>query len=306
MIPEAAGGRLDSVWWYHKYLGYGSRIDAYGEPSTLNDFADKAQFVNYDEYRALIEGHESHMWDWYTGVIIWKTQNPWTALRGQMYDYYLDPNAALYGLHHAGEPVHVMCSPVDGMVSVVNNTFRPLHDVMVQAREYGIDGKDTLLLQWIVEVGPSTTQKINSVKKPLDALTASRGGFLNLRLVSATQQVLSENCYWLPDSLGYYSGLQQMKRADVRTRVEAIKDGEINVMIKNPAGEPVAFFNRISLVDRTTKKRILPVFYSDNYVSVLPGEEKSVTIDCPAGFTSDDVLVSIKGWNGKESFLSVR
>ena len=37
-----------------------------------------------------MEGFSSHMWEWYTGTIIWKTQNPWTALRGQMYDYYLD------------------------------------------------------------------------------------------------------------------------------------------------------------------------------------------------------------------------
>jgi len=61
----------------------------------------------------------SHMWDWYTGTIIWKTQNPWTALRGQMYDYYLDVNACLYGLHNGSEPLHVMFDPVENMVMIV-------------------------------------------------------------------------------------------------------------------------------------------------------------------------------------------
>ncbi len=306
VVPDRAGGTLDSVWRYHKYLGYGNRIDAYGKPSTLKDFADKAQFVNYDQYRAMVEGHESHMWDWYTGMIIWKTQNPWTALRGQMYDYYLDPNAALYGLHHAGEPLHVMCDPVDGMVSIVNNTFRPVRDLMVQAREWSIDGKDSLLLQWIVEIGPSTFQKINSVKKALDTLIASQGGFLDLRLVASSQQVLSDNLYWLPDSTGHYTGLQRMSKADARVQAHKTKEGEIQVTIAAPAGGPLAFFNRISLINRTTKKRILPVFYSDNYVSVLPGEKKTILLNYPVSVKSEDALVSVRGWNVSETILTVQ
>ena len=97
--PQFANGRstVDSVWDYHKYIGYDASIAPYGNATSAKDFAAKAQLVNYDQYRALIEGFSSHAWDWYTGVIIWKTQNPWTAMRGQMYDYYLDPNACLYG-----------------------------------------------------------------------------------------------------------------------------------------------------------------------------------------------------------------
>ena len=90
-IPGNSYHDEDSVWAYHKYIGYGDHIDAYGKPKDVKDFADKAQLVNYNQYRALMEGFSAHMWEWYTGVIIWKTQNPWTALRGQMYDYYLDP-----------------------------------------------------------------------------------------------------------------------------------------------------------------------------------------------------------------------
>ena len=98
----------DSVWQYHKYMGYDKFIDAYGEPANIKDFTEKAQLVNYDQYRGLAEGFTSHMWDWYSGFVIWKTQNPWTAMRGQMYDYYLDPNACLYGLKKGAGSLHVM------------------------------------------------------------------------------------------------------------------------------------------------------------------------------------------------------
>ena len=56
-------------------------------------------------------------------------------------------------------------------------------------------------------------------------------------------------------------------------------EGKIEVTISNPKDNPVAFFNRLSVVNATTKQRILPAFYSDNYISVLPGEEKKITID---------------------------
>lgn len=47
------------------------------------------------------------MWSKYTGVLIWKTQNPWTGLRGQFYDHLLDQTAGFYGCRSAAEPVHV-------------------------------------------------------------------------------------------------------------------------------------------------------------------------------------------------------
>lgn len=39
-------------------------------------------------------------------------------------------------------------------------------------------------------------------------------------------------------------------------------------MLINLAGAPVAFFNRLALLNPVARKRILPVFYADNYVSV--------------------------------------
>lgn len=47
------------------------------------------------------------MWNKYTGVLIWKTQNPWTGLRGQFYDHLHDQTAGFYGCRSAAEPIHV-------------------------------------------------------------------------------------------------------------------------------------------------------------------------------------------------------
>lgn len=307
VAPEfsAGKGKVDSVWDYHKYIGYDEWVEPYGKVKDARDFATKAQLINYDQYRALIEGFTAHMWDWYTGVIIWKTQNPWTALRGQMYDYYLDPNACLYGLRNAGEPVHVMYNPVTGMTMIANNTFKTQRDLMLEIKAFDMAGKDSLITQVFVEAGEGLVQKNVPIKAAIDGLRKKEGLFLSLKLKDANKQTVSENLYWLPNEEGKYSGLQKMDAAQVMFSAKGGGSGKVDVTISNPANGAVAFFNRVSVINTETKKRVLPVFYSDNYVSVLPGEQKTVTIDYAQAVGSPNMQVSLSGWNVKEQFIDL-
>ena len=63
--------------------------------------------VSYEQYRALQEAFNYKMWDWYSGMLVWKNQNPWTALRGSFYDYYLDYKGGYFGFKHGAAPVHI-------------------------------------------------------------------------------------------------------------------------------------------------------------------------------------------------------
>ncbi len=292
---------VDSVWEYHKYIGYNKTLDTYGGAKDAEDFAMKAQLINYDQYRGLIEGFTAHAWDWYTGVIIWKTQNPWTAMRGQMYDYYLDPNACLYGLHTAGEALHIMFNPVDSSVMVANNTFETHRDMMLQVLLVDMDGKEKLITQVFSEIGPTTIKKYLSVAGALRRSSAKQGVFLVLRLLDLQKQPISDNLYWLPDSTGNYSGLQTIASTSLDVKAIHVNSNQIQLTLSNRADKPVAFFNRISLIDSKTKERILPAFYSDNYISVLPGESKTIIID----YNDSSVIpaIEIEGWNtGKHQY----
>jgi mannosylglycoprotein endo-beta-mannosidase len=296
----------DSVWEYHKYIGYDGFIDKYGKAKDAEDFATKAQLVNYDQYRALMEGFSSHMWDWYTGTIIWKTQNPWTAMRGQMYDYYLDPNACLYGLHCGSEPLHVMCNPTDGMVMVANNTFKTVTNMLLVVKTYNANGKADLVTQVFEDVTPATTKRYLSVKGEMNNLAKQGGGFLVLQLFDKDQKVISENIYWLPGENGDYTALQNMPAAKVELSAKQATPGKINVTIAVPADAPVAFFNRLSLVGANKHERLLPVFYSDNYVTVLPGETKTIAIDYDNKQYPQQPVVSVSGWNLKENLVNIQ
>ncbi|TDE14478.1 glycoside hydrolase family 2 protein [Dyadobacter psychrotolerans] len=305
--PEYLTGqreKVDSVWNYHKYIGYSDHINAYGKPKDVEDFGKKAQLVNYDQYRSLMEGFSAHMWEWYTGVIIWKTQNPWTALRGQMYDYYLDPNACLYGLHNGSAPLHIMFNQADSTIMVANNTFNHQYDLMMVVKGIDMQGKEKNLGQAFIEIGPSTTRPIFPIKNDIRQMAKKEGMFLSMRLMNLKQEIVSDNLYWLPDAEGNYSGLNQMPKADIDIQARKTAKGKVEVVLSNSPSNTIAFFNRLSLVDPTTRKRILPVFYDDNYVSILPGEKKTVLMDyTETGITP---LVSIDGWNVKEQFIPVK
>jgi hypothetical protein len=82
-----------------------------------------------------------------------------------------------------------------------------------------------------------------------------------------------------------------------------IANGKLEVTIHNPANGTLAFFNRISLVNEQTGKRILPVFYSDNYISVFPGQQKTITLE----YTPSNIkaVVSVSGWNVKEQSVPI-
>ncbi|MEE1944874.1 glycoside hydrolase family 2 TIM barrel-domain containing protein [Pedobacter sp. KR3-3] len=305
LIAPQNGEKADSVWEYHKYIPYNQYIDPYGKAKNAADFAMKAQLVNYNQYRALMEGFSSHMWDWYTGSIIWKTQNPWTALRGQMYDYYLDVNACLYGLRKGSEPLHIMMNPLDSMIQVVNNGFKMERNLMVQANVYDMNGKLQFSNQLFAEIGPSMVKKMFPINDPLKKGNDKNGVFVVLKLLASDQKLLSENLYWLPGKDGQYNGLQEMKPADLKVAVETVAKGKLNLTLENPSNGPIAFFNRIALENANTGMRILPTFFSDNYVSILPGEKKTVTIEFPDQGTLP-LAVRVYGWNVKDQQLPVK
>ncbi len=310
IVPDYDGStgktETDSVWEYHKYIGYDTSINKYGKAKNVEDFANKAQLVNYDQYRGLMEGFSSHMWDWYTGAIIWKTQNPWTAMRGQMYDYYLDPNACLYGLHNGSAPLHIMYNTGDGMVMVANNTFKTYTNMMLVVKTYDMAGKENLISQVFADITPTTTKRYFSIKRELTRAAKDNGAFVDLEILDHNQKCISQNIYWVPNEKGEYTGLQKMPASQVQISAKPLAPGKIQATLTNPTNAPLAFFNRLSLVNIQTNKRLLPVFYSDNYISVLPGETKTIVMDYDAVQYPDKPLVSISAWNLTQQTVQIK
>ncbi len=309
--PEVSKGKgwrrkIHPEWIYHKYSPYGSAIEKYGHPTDVRDFAGKAQLVNFNQYRALIEGFSARMWDWYTGVMIWKTQNPWTAMRGQMYDYYLDPNGGLFGLRHGSEPLHIFYDPAAGYVMIANNTFQTYRNLMMEVNIYDMQGKVKNIYEELAQIFPSVSRRYGYIKRSVERLRSSEGCFMQMKLTDDQDRVISENFYWLPDSVGNYSGLQSMATANLAVSARKAGGRRISVKLKNEGiNNPVAFFCRLALINAQTGKRVLPVFYSDNYISVVPGSQKEVIVEIPPRVNVKNLAIRIQGWNVRQVDMPV-
>ena len=278
------------TWRYHKDLGYGDHLERYGEVKDIETYCKYAQVVNYDQYRSFMEGWASHMWDWYTGILIWKTQNPWTSLRGQMYDWSLDVNASLYGTRKGCEPLHAYYNPVTRKAGLLNTTLKDYTDLSIVARIYNLEGK----LLWEKETRASA--KANTVQELLDIPVPEgiKGAYF-LRLVLNADV---PNIYWLTTEPKDYTSLSQLpkSRPDIKTDIK--KEGSNFVgTVRLSADSQISFFNRIKVFDRETGKRILPVHYSDNYITLMPGDQQEISLEFPANLPEERIQIVVDSYN---------
>ena len=278
------------TWRYHKDLGYGDHLERYGEVKDIETYCKYAQVVNYDQYRSFMEGWASHMWDWYTGILIWKTQNPWTSLRGQMYDWSLDVNASLYGTRKGCEPLHAYYNPVTRKAGLLNTTLKDYTDLSIIARIYNLEGK----LLWEKETRANS--KANTVQELLDIPVPEgiQGAyFLRLALNADVP-----NIYWLTTEPKDYTSLSQLpkSRPDIKTDIK--KEGSNFVgTVRLSADSQISFFNRIKVFDKETGKRILPVHYSDNYITLMPGDQQEISLEFPANLPEERIQIVVDSYN---------
>ncbi|MDR0348909.1 MAG: beta-glycosidase [Tannerella sp.] len=290
-VPQE-GRAANPAWRYHKDLGYRDHLERYGKVTDIETYCKYAQAVNYDQYRSFMEGWASHMWEWYTGILIWKTQNPWTSLRGQMYDWFLDVNASLYGTRKGCEPLHPQYNRVTRQVELVNTALGS-HQVTVKAVMYDSGGNVIWNNETQTAISANRVLRLYDVPLPQGITDVY---FLKLMLLESGE-VLTDNIYWLTAAEKDYTSLARLPKAATEVKVSVDRKGEkYSGKISLKSNGHISFFNRIKVFDKTTGKRILPVHYTDNYITLMPGDRREVEIEFLSGLTKDQIEIVVESW----------
>lgn len=290
--------RANQVWRYHKYIGYGNYIEQMGEIQGIEDFCKKAQLVNYEQYRALQEGFSAGMWDKYTGMLVWKNQNPWTSLRGQFYDVFLEQNGGFYGFRHGAVPLHIQLNLNDSSICIQNQTYFDASGLIVESELFDIHGNSLEQNSSEASVGANSYSVLHSLftgEKPAGFY------FARLTLKNSKGELLDENLYWLTGGESDWLELEKLKPADLQVSVAKNKQSSIVASIEN-TGEETAFFMRLKISAKKSGDLVLPVFMDDNYITLFPGEKGQVEIDL--SHLNKDIAVSelqleVAPWKGK-------
>ncbi|MCA9730764.1 glycoside hydrolase family 2, partial [candidate division KSB1 bacterium] len=321
MLSEENLWPMNSAWDFHGGRNAFATLDRiveaiakrYGTAESAEDFAFKAQVLNYELMRPMFEAFQINH-PRATGIIQWMLNAAWPKTSWQLYDQYLRPNGAFYGAKKGCTPQKLAYNYGDGDVYFVDEYAQNNTPKIAWIRQY--DTASQLLLEETVRIKPkSGTTRVFRLKRPNKLI------FLDLRLLDADCDELHHNFYWLaptPDVLNYgakfddwafytptksyanFHDLNKMPKTslDVDAEMSAGEhDIEMSVEITNHS-EILAFFNEFIVIDPSSDTHVLPSNWSDNYISLLPGESRKVRVSFPRhAIGRVDPIIALNGWN---------
>jgi hypothetical protein len=226
--------------------------------------------------------------------MLWMTQPAWPSNMWQILSSDYDTQASFYAVKKACEPLHVQLDLSDYSVAVVNTTMTAQPGMTVSATVYGLDNKQ--LLQHAEQKDVAANDVTAGFKLDLGPVMGTNVVLVKLELKNSTGQVVSDNLYWLAAASELYRQLNRLPAANVAATATVAGNGKIHVQLRN-AGNAAALENKLTLVNAAEGMRILPAYYSDNYVSLLPGETREIEIEYPASASNGDPRVNLRGWN---------
>jgi beta-mannosidase len=187
----------------------------------------------------------------------------------------------------------------NGEVEVINNLDAPLEKAHAHLSIYNLDGTVAYQHDFDVSAAASAATSLGAVQWPA-GLSAVH--FVKLELRKADGNPVSENFYWraLPDHQDDLKALGSLPTVTLDAKaVRRDVEGKsfFDVTIHNP-GTRIALMAHLQLRRRRDSERVLPVFYSDNYLSLVPNESTTITIEAgTADLKGDAALVLVDGWN---------
>ncbi|WP_083852398.1 glycosyl hydrolase 2 galactose-binding domain-containing protein [Pseudoxanthomonas sp. GW2] len=303
MLPEADRWPISDAWAYHDWHQSGNGDTGsfmralerkLGPARDLADFERKAQLLNYETHRAIFEGFNAHLWTANSGRLLWMSHPAWPSLMWQIYSHDYDTHAAYYGARKAAEPLHVQMNLPDRGLAVVNASREDHRGLRVQVQAWALDGRPLGQGEAIVDAPAGQVVPASTALDLAALLWREQVAIIVLQLLGSDGGLLTDNVYWsaaTADELRRLDGMPQ-----VALQVEAKRgDGQLTLQVRNPSSTPV-LGAKLTLVD-AGGARILPAYYSDNYLNLAPGQARGIRIELPADAPLDGASVRVRGWN---------
>ena len=307
MMPEKDWESINDDWAEHDLAGGASGGEGirkvienrYGSIKNLADFARKAQLLNYETFRAIYEGRNAKLFNPSTGVIIWMSNPAQPSFVWQIYHHDLEPNASLFAVKGACEPVHIQLNEKTGNLMVINNHPDILADAKAHISIYNLNGSLADERDIKVKAAPSAATDLGPLALP-DNLSSVY--FIKLELHDVDGKLLSDNFYWhaLAQHQDDLRDLNKLPTVTLNTKVvrhDANGKCLLDVTLHNPSSQ-IALMAHLQLRRQRSGERVLPVYYTGNYISLAPHESKTITIEAAqSDLKGEKPLIVVDGWN---------
>jgi hypothetical protein len=306
-MPEKDWETINDDWAEHDFAKGASGGDSYptmiaeryGKVANLADFVRKSQLANYEAFRAMYEGRNAKLFAPTTGILTWMSNPAQPSFVWQLYHHDLEPNSALFAVKKAAELVHIQLNESNGDVEVINNLDVAMEKARAHLAIYNLDGSVAYQHDYDVSAAASMATKLGTVEWPA-GLSAVH--FVKLELRSADGKLVSENFYWTArpehqDDLTALGGLPTVTLEAKVARRDVAGKTFVDVTLRNP-GKQIALMAHVQLRRKKSGERVLPVYYSDNYVSLAANESRTIMMEAAtADLKGEGASVLVDGWN---------
>lgn len=305
-IPEEDLWPIGDVWYYHDlhyesfdWKNYIRDVEKLGQAPSRNvdEFCSRAQFINYNVYRNMFEAWNQKMWNYASGLLLWMSHPAWPSMIWQTYSYDYETHGSYYGVKKACEPIHIQWNAVNGKLQVVNTTLKNIPEARVSYAIYALQGKQLYKKDWSVSVGAN---ELTDCSELLFPATIKEMSLVRVRLSDKKGNQISMNDYWInPSAPSDYSGLQ--KAGTGKVQVKTVRQEKVGAQlcivaeVKNNTKQ-IATGIKLNVRDAQSGKSVLPVYVSDGYFNLLPGERNLVRIEIPQEQTDTKFYLSATEW----------
>ncbi len=333
MIPQHHLWPIEKNWDFHCGLNEFSNLDRYcqalekryGPVDNVEQFAYRAQVLNYELIRPMFEAFRVRK-GLATGVVQWMLNAAWPKLYWQLYDWYLMPTGAYFGAKKACRPLHLAYDYSNRAVFLVNDTLDRFDDVTADISVIDIHAAQAFSNKRVVVAEPLSAREILALPE-FPGITSTY--FLRLHLTGRKKApdpfFHACNLYWLstiPDVLDYdakvtpweyytpsrqfadFTLLNSLAQGTIDIRHELRADegrSRITIELCNTCNSLI-FALELKLLDADSSRPVVPVFWTDNYITLLPGE--CTTVSAAFGETGN-CLLAVQGWNAERILRSV-
>jgi exo-1,4-beta-D-glucosaminidase len=237
-------------------------------------------------------------------TVHWMMNNPWPSVFGHLFDYYFKQGGGYFGAKEGLRPINVVWDYYatgdrsTAKIYVVNQTDQPREHATVSVAYYALDGTRKYFNEAKeVNVAPHTSAEAMTIPRIKDLGPVY---FVKCNLRDSAGKSVVDNSYWsssTDDDLGDpkndvqfktdltqwadLSSLNTMPRATLKASAAfstAQEEGTATINITNPT-DRIAFFVRVEITQGLGGNEILPITYSDNYISLFPHETRSIAIN---------------------------
>ena len=281
---------MDGNGFHQITTKYTDAVNQFGNSNSIDEFAKKAQFVGALNYRAIWEVWNYNKFGfgdrWASGFLFWYHNSPTRQTGGRMYDWSLEPTAALYYSQDGLEPLHAQFDYLKNTVSVYNDYRKAFKGFRLTAEVYDIHSKKISSTTVNIDI-PSDGLVKDALKLDFPQ-SISQVNFIKLVLKDRKGKLVSDSFYWRSNdkyegawtltgpAVSGFQTLKDLGNADVSFKANFKADGFIEMEAINNSSV-ISFFTQIKLQNEKGKS-ISPAFYSDNFFNLLPGESKKIKI----------------------------